>query len=197
MQQTYVDRSVSLHKRFSYKMHPSSMPFNILATVFASLVVSSLGIAQPAHAGAAEAKTLLKTTQSWDGTLYPAYKPGQPEITVLHIEIPPHSTLGWHHHPVINAAYVLKGRLTVEKRDQGNGASNGLTTCSVATGDVLPELVDQVHRGYTGDEPVTLIVFYASTAGENITVPDAFPVSVAQTQPAPPCRGLKSSTSTL
>lgn len=142
-------------------------------------------MAAAGSAHAAESTTLLKTTRSWDGTPYPAYPAGQPQITVLRIVIPPHSTLAWHHHPVINAAYVLKGALTVEKRAQGEGS-----TCSLADGEVLPELVGQVHRGYTGDEGTTLIVFYAGTAGADITVPDVLPARDTPAQPAPPCRDL-------
>lgn len=154
----------------------------------ASLAALMLGTVQAAHA-AAETKILLRTTQSWDGTSLPAYKPGRPQITVLHIHIPAHSALGWHHHPVINAAYVQDGALTVEKRDQGSG----LTTCSLVAGEVLPELVNQVHRGYTGDQPVTLIVFYAGTEGEQITVPDVLPLPAAPSHPrVPPCPQLKS-----
>lgn len=142
-------------------------------------------IAAAPTAHAAESTTLLKTTRSWDGTPYPAYPSGQPQITVLRIVIPPRSTLAWHHHPVINAAYVLKGALTVEKRAEGPGSS-----CSLAEGEVLPELVGQVHRGYTGEQGTTLIVFYAGTGGEDITVPDVLPERRPPTNPAPPCRTL-------
>ncbi|SFS17229.1 hypothetical protein SAMN05216570_3501 [Dyella sp. OK004] len=140
-----------------------------------------------APAGAAESTVLLKTTRSWDGTLYPTYPSGQPEITVLRVVIPPHSALAWHHHPVINAAYVQQGSLVVEKH---NHAAGGLDICSLAAGDVLPELVDQVHRGYTGDEAATLIVFYAGHAGGQITVPDVFPVDPEPARQVPACRTL-------
>jgi quercetin dioxygenase-like cupin family protein len=147
------------------------------------ILLALLAVTSTAHA--AESTTLLKTTRSWDGTPYPAYPAGQPQITVLRIVIPPHSTLAWHHHPVINAAYVLEGALTVEKRAQGPGS-----TCSLAAGEVLPELVGQVHRGYTGEQAATLIVFYAGGAGEDITVPDALPARDTPAQTAPPCREL-------
>jgi len=144
-------------------------------------------IAAAPAAHAAESTTLLKTTRSWDGTPYPAYPSGQPQITVLRIVIPPHSTLAWHHHPVINAAYVLEGALTVEKRQEGTNS-----TCSLAAGEVLPELVGQVHRGYTGEQAATLIVFYAGTAGADITVPDVLPARDTPTRLAPPCHALAS-----
>lgn len=127
-------------------------------------LVLGLMLAQPGRAADAVSETLLKTTKSWDGTLYKAYPSGQPEVTVLRIYIPPHSTLAWHYHPVINAAYVLSGELTVQRRDNDQRQA-------IHAGQVLPEMVDNAHRGYTGDQSATLIVFYAGASGTNITVP--------------------------
>lgn len=56
-----------------------------------------------------------------------------------------------------NVAYVLAGELTVEKTD---GEKRVLKP-----GDTLAETVDIVHRGQSGDDPVTLVVFYAGTQG--------------------------------
>lgn len=156
----------------------------ILPLLAAALLAAG---ASPGHAATADTRVLLKTTRSWDGKPYPAYGRGQPQVTVLRIHIPAHSALGWHHHPAINAAYVQEGSITVEKRGEGGepGAS-----CSIAAGEVLPELVDQVHRGRTGAEPVTLIVFYAGTEGGEITVPDVLPAGEPPAGPAPPCRDL-------
>ncbi|WP_126654252.1 cupin domain-containing protein [Chryseobacterium aureum] len=103
-----------------------------------------------------ESVTLLKTTKSWDGTLYPAYPATQPEISVLKITVPPHSALNWHKHPVINAAYVEKGEIQVERKEDGK-------TQWIRKGQVLPEMVNVGHRGKTGDEGVTLIVFYSGS----------------------------------
>lgn len=152
---------------------------------FAALLATALTAAAPPGQAAAESQVLLKTTRSWDGKTYPAYPSSQPEITVLRIRIPARSALAWHHHPVINAAYVEQGSITVEKH--GTAAAPG-TSCSIAAGEVLPELVDQVHRGYTGTQPATLIVFYAGTTGGDITVPDVLPAEAVPAQPAPPCR---------
>jgi quercetin dioxygenase-like cupin family protein len=124
----------------------------------------ALTTVQPSRAADAISETLLKTTKSWDGTPYKAYPSGQPEITVLRIYVPPHSTLAWHYHPVINAAYVLSGELTVQRRDNDQRQA-------IHAGQVLPEMVDNAHRGYTGDQSATLIVFYAGASGGNITVP--------------------------
>lgn len=103
-----------------------------------------------------EVKQLLKTTNSWDGVKYSRYPSGQPEVTILHYKIPPHSTLPWHEHPVINAAYVLSGHLKVTRESDGKSVV-------VGPGDVLAEMVDLPHRGQSTDEPVELIVFYAGT----------------------------------
>jgi quercetin dioxygenase-like cupin family protein len=100
---------------------------------------------------------ILDTKTAWDGSSYGSYPAGPPELSVLKITIPPHTTLPWHTHPMPNAGYVVSGELTVERK-------NGVRKV-VRQGEVLPETVDSVHRGTSGNRPVTLIVFYAGTAG--------------------------------
>ncbi|TMU73934.1 cupin domain-containing protein [Pseudomonas fluorescens] len=106
---------------------------------------------------------LLKTTKSWDGVEYRAYPNGQPEVSVMRYTIAPHSALPWHLHRVVNAAYVLSGHLTVERKSDGK-------SLVIGPGDVLPEMVDAAHRGVTGDESAELIVFYAGTPGVPLVV---------------------------
>lgn len=101
-----------------------------------------------------KAETLLKTSESWDGVAYAAYPPGQPQITVVRLTIPPHTILPWHSHPMPNAAYVVSGGIVVEKQADGSRRT-------LRTGQVLAEMVDSPHRGVTGDEPAVLMVFYA------------------------------------
>ncbi|AZA80056.1 cupin [Chryseobacterium sp. G0186] len=103
-----------------------------------------------------ESVTLLKTTKSWDGTLYSSYPSGQPEISVLKISVPPNKALDWHKHPVINAAYVEKGEIQIERKEDGK-------TQWIKQGQVLPEMVNIAHRGKTGDKGATLIVFYSGS----------------------------------
>ena len=121
----------------------------------------------PRAANARELQTqvqqLLQTTQAWDGATYKGYPTGQPQVTVLRIKIPPHTALHWHYHPVISAGYVVSGELTVEK--QGTGEK-----ITVRAGQALCETVSTIHRGFTTDQPVELIVFYAGQAGLPITV---------------------------
>ncbi|CAD6531924.1 cupin domain-containing protein [Paraburkholderia metrosideri] len=114
--------------------------------------------AQTTNPESAVSTVLLKTEHSWDGKLYKSYPAGQPQLTVLKIIIPAHTTLPWHLHPMPNAAYVLSGNLHVESRD-------GRHKTTLHAGDVLPEMVGSAHRGYTDNSPVELIVFYAGAKG--------------------------------
>ena len=105
-----------------------------------------------------KAETLLRSSTSWDGTPYASYPAGSPELTVLKITIPAHTALPWHTHPMPNAAYILSGELVLEKKETGEKKV-------LTKGQVLPQLVGQLHRGTTGNAPVVLIVFYAGTKG--------------------------------
>jgi quercetin dioxygenase-like cupin family protein len=119
--------------------------------------VTLLGSAAAQDQSGVKVETVIKTESSWDGTPYRSYPTGRPEITVLKISIPAHTVLPWHTHPMPNAGYVESGEITVEKK---NGEKKVVTQ-----GQVLPETVNSIHRGYTGDSPVVLIVFYAGEHG--------------------------------
>lgn len=106
-------------------------------------------------------EVILKTDKSWDGVTYKSYPIGNPELIVMTYHIPAHSALPWHKHNVPNAAYVASGVLTVEEK---GGAKQIFTK-----GQVVPEMVGPIHRGVSGDEPVELVVFYASTDKSIIT----------------------------
>jgi quercetin dioxygenase-like cupin family protein len=116
------------------------------------------GIAVANDQPAIQSKILLRTSSSWDGTPYQAYSPGQPELSILKITIPANTQLKWHTHPMPNAGYIVSGELTLEKKDGGK-------TQHFTAGQTVPEMVDALHRGMTGDQPVTLIVFYAGVKG--------------------------------
>ena len=109
-------------------------------------------------AEALKVETLLQTDHAWDGTPYQAYASGQPEPTLLKFSIPAHTTLPWHTHAVVNVGYVLSGVLFVEKQ-------NSPDKLVLKAGDSLAELVGIAHRGYTTEQPVELLVFYANTQG--------------------------------
>ena len=102
-------------------------------------------------------ETLLRSTTSWDGERYKSYPPGQPELSILKITVPPHTKLEWHSHPVPSAAYVVAGELTLERRKDGKKQH-------FTAGQALSETVDTLHRGVTEDQPVVLVVFYAGNS---------------------------------
>jgi len=111
---------------------------------------------------AVRSETLLRTGSSWDGEPYKSYPAGQPELSILKITLAPHTELEWHSHPIPNAAYIVSGELTLERKKDGKKQR-------FVAGQALSETVDTVHRGVAGDEPVVLIVFYAGNSGTPLT----------------------------
>ena len=110
-----------------------------------------------------EVITLVRTTESWNGTPLPKYLDGNPEITILKIIIPPKTKFPLHKHPEINAGVVLKGELTV--------ISETNDTLYLKAGEPIVELVNTWHFGRNdGAEPVEIIVFYAGITGTPITI---------------------------
>jgi quercetin dioxygenase-like cupin family protein len=129
-----------------------------MLSIAGSIFTITSGAQDISNPEAAVSTVLLKTDHAWDGVIYDSYPAGQPELTVLRVVIPPHTTLPWHIHPMPNAAYVISGALSVESRD-------GRYHTTLHAGDVLPEMVGTVHRGQAGDAPVELIIFYAGAKG--------------------------------
>ena len=106
---------------------------------------------------------LIKSTSSWDGKELPKYPTGQPEVTILRIEVKPGANLPVHYHPVINAGVLLKGELTVVSK-QGE-------ILKLKAGDPIIEVVDKLHYGTNeGDTTAEIIVFYAGTKDSKITI---------------------------
>jgi quercetin dioxygenase-like cupin family protein len=122
-------------------------------------------VANTTIAAEVTSQVVLRSDRAWDGTPYRSYPAGVPELTVLKIVLPPHSTLDWHEHPMPNVAYVLSGELTVEKADT-------METLHLKQGEALPEMVDSRHRGMTGNRTTELIVFYAGAKGLPVSVKD-------------------------
>ncbi len=107
-------------------------------------------------------ETLVKSTRSWNDSTLIRYPEGQPEVTVLKIDIPPHTRLDMHKHPMINAGVLLKGELTVV-------AQNG-QKLKLKSGEALIEMVNTYHYGINeSDEPAQIIVFYSGVEGTPIT----------------------------
>jgi quercetin dioxygenase-like cupin family protein len=110
---------------------------------------------------------LAKSGSSWDGASLPGYPDGDPEITLLRIEIPPGVVLDTHMHPVINAGVLISGELTVVTEEE--------KTLHLKAGDAIVEVVGTWHYGKNeGAEPAEIIVFYAGVADEPITVKPGF-----------------------
>ncbi len=109
------------------------------------------------------AQVLAKSTHSWNGNALPAYPAGTPEVTILRIQIPAGVTLPWHTHPVINAGVLISGELTVTTRSG--------KVLEMKAGDPIVEVVDTWHYGKNqGTEPADIIVFYAGTKGNPVTI---------------------------
>lgn len=105
---------------------------------------------------------LLTTTTSWNGQPL-AYPAGPAEITGLRVEIGPGGETGWHQHPVPSFGFVLEGTLEVTLKD---GQVKRLNP-----GDALAEVVNTTHNGRNvGLAPVKIVVFYAGTPGQPLTV---------------------------
>ena len=106
--------------------------------------------------------TVLKTDTSWDGKPL-EYPSGKAEITGMVIEIAPGGETGWHKHPVPSFGMILEGELDVQLKD---GAVKRLKP-----GEAWAEVVNTLHNGRNaGSVPVKLVVFYAGSAGQALTV---------------------------
>ena len=124
---------------------------------------ATVQVSQEADEASIVVKKLVKTTQSWDGALLPAYPHDQPEITILRISIPAGAQLQSHTHPVINGGVLISGQLTVVTTDG--------KTLHLRAGDPIVEVVNTLHYGVNdGKVPAEIIVFYAGTIDAQITV---------------------------
>ncbi len=114
----------------------------------------------------AQSIELLKTSQSWDGADLPDYLEGKPELRVLKVTLPPHSSLPKHHHDIMSYGIICKGQLTLVRESDGKEKT-------VKQGEAVVETVGTVHHGENrGDEPTELYVFYLSKEGTPLSVAD-------------------------
>ena len=108
-------------------------------------------------------RELVRNSKSWNGELLPPYLQGQPEITILRINIPAGARLETHSHPVINAGVLMSGQLTVETTDG--------KILHLKAGDPIIEVVNTLHYGINdGTVPAEILVFYAGIVGQAVTV---------------------------
>ena len=106
---------------------------------------------------------LVQTQASWDGGPYPAYLPKTPELSVVRFTMEPHAELPWHTHQVLNAAYIISGSITIEKKDG--------TRKHFKAGEVIAETINSIHRGLVGDQHTTIVTFYAGLPGVPLSQP--------------------------
>ncbi len=138
-------RTNTIRCKEMYKKTLALIPFSLVMVTALAADITGVSV-----------ETLVKTNQTWDGTVLPAYPTSSPEISVLRFNIAPGAQLPPHHHPVINVAYIIKGELTVTT-DQG-------LQKQLRAGDAVVELVNQIHFGKNeGTEPV-------DTNGQEVTV---------------------------
>lgn len=158
----------SLPTQFMHYAQGSHMRLSIRTlsafTSFAFLIAPFFTQAHSGNTDGIKVEKLLETEKSWDGVYYQGYPKGTPQLSVLKITIAPNTSLAWHEHPIPNVAYVLDGVLTAEKKSSGEKRL-------IKAGEVVPEMVDSTHRGYTGKEGVTLVVFYAGQKGIPLSKP--------------------------
>lgn len=141
--------------------------------VFLGLCVLFLlaGNASAVDADKATVKVLAKTNLSWNQNALPNYPAGPPEVTILRIKIPAGVKLPLHVHPVINAGVLLSGQLTVITKDKKR--------LLLKAGEAIVEVVNTWHYGINeGDEAAEIIVFYAGSKGNPITVTEKIPASL-------------------
>lgn len=132
----------------------------LIRFVLLPLVFSAEALA--ADVPGTQTDVLAKSTSSWNGSKLPRYPQGIPEITVVRLRIAPGSELPLHKHPVINAAVLLQGELEVRTHDK---------VLRLRSGEALVEVVNQWHSGKNiGTEPADLIIFYAGTPTQPITL---------------------------
>lgn len=110
-----------------------------------------------------DAKTLLKTTQSWNGATLPAYGSEPAEISIVKYEFEPGAAIPMHMHPVINAGVLLQGELTITTKSGQK--------IVVKAGDTVVELFKEWHSGAnTGADKAELIMFYAGHPGVPLAI---------------------------
>lgn len=141
--------------------------FRIFVALFVVLLLPPALAGARSNSAANEAPPvvtkLVRSAQSWDGELLPAYPSGQPEVTILRISIPAGTKLEMHHHPVINAGVLISGQLTV--------VTEAGKTLQLQAGDPIVEVVNTRHYGINqGREPAEIIVFYAGVVDTPITI---------------------------
>lgn len=151
-------------KPFNYRrIRQFFIPLSFVLT--SSLLWPSLAKSDDGHSASNGVKVeeLANSTKMWDGRTLPNYPDGQPKLKILRIQVPSGVTLPWHYHPVINAAFILRGTLELKLQDG--------TRKIYRQGDALIEVVNTIHSGKAlGETDVDLVVFYAGEKAMPTTI---------------------------
>ena len=150
-------REQQVLERVSRNGSAGPLPVSRLRTIYSTLLQQMRDWEEEQQNTTIRSQTLLQSSASWNGVEYTSYPSGVPELSVLKMTIPPHQELRWHIHPMPNVGFVLSGEITAE---EPNGKQKHFSA-----GDAIPETVDTVHRGRTGDQTAVLLVFYAGVKG--------------------------------
>lgn len=154
---TVPSREQAVLNHVSERGSSGPFPADRLRAVYSTLLQQMRDWEQEQQNPTIRSETISRASNSWDGAEYHAYPSGTPELSLLKITIPPHTTMHWHTHPMPNMAFVLSGEITAEQPD---GKQRHFSS-----GDVIAETVNTVHRGRTGDQTAVLLVFYAGVKG--------------------------------
>lgn len=108
-----------------------------------------------------QSEVLLKTTTTWGGQPI-EWPEGMAEANMLRIEIPVGVETGMHLHPIPSFNYVQQGVLEVIN-EEGE-------MVRLEAGQGSAEIINEMHNGRSvGEEPVILVIFYASVEGGDLT----------------------------
>ncbi|MEX0593177.1 MAG: cupin domain-containing protein [Balneolaceae bacterium] len=108
-----------------------------------------------------QSEVLLKTTTTWGGEPI-EWPEGTAEASMLRIQIPVGAETGMHLHPIPSFNYVQQGILEVTN-EEGE-------TVRLEAGQGSAEIINEMHNGRSvGEEPVILVIFYASVEGGDLT----------------------------
>ncbi len=111
-----------------------------------------------------KSEELVSSGSAWNGKAYDKYPEGKQCLTVMKMHFEANTTLPWHTHPMPNVAYIISGSLTIEDKQTGESRK-------FIAGEAFNESVDDIHRGFTTDEPVEVIVAYAGVKGQELSEP--------------------------
>ncbi|WP_444920321.1 cupin domain-containing protein [Microbulbifer sp. CnH-101-G] len=133
----------------------------ILVSACLTLPVSTMG---EVDIGDVTFEKLVASTKDWEGHKLPEMKPGQQELTIVRVTIPPGKQMPVHKHPVLNGVYIENGTLTIVLPGQKE-------TLTLGEGKAFIEVTNKWHYGRNdGKEPVTIILFYSGPEGEPTTI---------------------------